>query len=80
MHAVSASRYRPVPQIIVSKVRESFRTCGHLSLRKLHVTVKARTVMLHGNVPSYYLKQLAQTVAGAVEGVTHVVNNTIVCR
>lgn len=32
------------------------------------------TAVLRGRVPSYYLKQIAQTVAGDVDGVERVVN------
>jgi osmotically-inducible protein OsmY len=31
-------------------------------------------VYLHGCLPSYYLKQLAQELANRVEGVHHVIN------
>jgi osmotically-inducible protein OsmY len=37
-------------------------------------------VVLHGCVPSYYLKQIAQTVVGQVEGVRRIDNQIQVVR
>jgi osmotically-inducible protein OsmY len=65
---------------IAHKVMGHLQNCGHESLRRLQVTESARTVTLQGSVPSYYLKQLAQSTALSVEGVARVVNETVVSR
>lgn len=41
---------------------------GHRVLRGITVSVRDRSVILRGRVPSYYLKQLAQSVVLAAPG------------
>lgn len=65
---------------IAGKVRGSLQNSGHLALKSLQVSAELRTITLRGCVPTYYLKQVAQTVAKGVEGVTTVINNTVVAR
>jgi osmotically-inducible protein OsmY len=64
--------------VIAGRVAGSLHASGHSALRKVKVSATARTITLQGNVPSYYLKQLAQTVAKRVDGVATVVNDTVV--
>ena len=56
-------------------VERALRATGYGSLRGIEVTVHARLVILDGRVPSYYLKQVAQTSALAVPGVRRVRND-----
>jgi osmotically-inducible protein OsmY len=56
-------------------VERALRATGYGSLRGIEVTVHARLVILDGRVPSYYLKQVAQTTALAVPGVRQVRND-----
>jgi osmotically-inducible protein OsmY len=63
---------------IAGRVKGSLHASGHSALRKVQVLASARTITLQGSVPSYYLKQLAQTVAKRVDGVATVVNDTVV--
>lgn len=63
---------------MAGKVRGSLSNSGHLALKQLEVSAEWRTITLSGRVPTYYLKQVAQTVAKSVEGVTTVINDTVV--
>lgn len=65
---------------IANQVAGVLRACGYSSLTKLHVTSNSRAVILYGTVPSYYLKQQAQTLAMTVNGVSRVINHTVVSR
>jgi osmotically-inducible protein OsmY len=56
------------------------RATRHGSLREIGVTVCAGKVMLEGQVPSYYAKQLAQAAAAAVSGIHDVCNDLTVGR
>ena len=51
------------------EVEARFRRAGYLALRDVACDVRAGTVRLQGHLPTYYLKQVAQQVAGEVEGV-----------
>lgn len=51
---------------------------GHRVLRGIAVTVRDRLVILRGHVPSYYLKQLAQSVVLAVPGTVELRNELLV--
>ena len=56
------------------EVEARFRRAGYLALRDVACDVRAGTVRLQGHLPTYYLKQVAQQVAGEVEGVRAVLN------
>ena len=52
------------------------QSSGYTSLRRLRCEVTDGVVFVHGNVPSYYLKQMAQTLIkrlGSVQRVTNLV-------
>jgi len=51
---------------------------GHRILREVVVSVRNRLVILSGRVPSYYLKQLAQSAAMSAPGVRGVRNELTV--
>ena len=61
-------------QHIEEQVYERLQKNSYLALRYLKCTCEDGVVTIQGRVPSYYLKQLAQTVVGQVEGVEKVVN------
>jgi osmotically-inducible protein OsmY len=50
------------------------RRSSYLALRDVSCVVSGRLVYLHGHLPTYYLKQVAQELAGAVGGVRRVIN------
>lgn len=63
---------------LASKVSQRLHGTGHLRLRNVKVEEDAGRVTLKGRVPSYYLKQLAQTVAVSVGGVGQIRNELTV--
>ena len=64
---------------VVLAVQRRLMQAGRPELRRVRVTAGPEGVRLQGRVPSYYLKQLAQASALAVEGVTAVRNELAVC-
>jgi hypothetical protein len=70
-----------LPAISIDRlVEERLRRSGYLALRDVRCVTQGDSQYLHGGVPSYFLKQLAQEVAGEVEGVRKVVNRIEVLR
>jgi osmotically-inducible protein OsmY len=65
---------------LAERVERALRATGYGPLRGIEVTVHARLVILAGRVPSYYLKQVAQTTALSVTGAQQVHNNLEVGR
>lgn len=61
---------------LAERVEHALCATGYGPLRSVEVTVLDRLVVLGGQVPSYYLKQVAQTAALAVPG-THQVRNDL---
>lgn len=57
-----------------SDVRSEPATSGYPGLRRVHCECYEGIVVLSGTVPSYFLKQVAQTLVGALEGVMHIEN------
>ncbi len=60
--------------IILTTVRELLRNNPYLSLRKIDCEYSGGRLTLRGRVPSYFLKQLAQSTVARAEGVERVVN------
>ena len=60
---------------LAERVQRALRATGYLPLRGIDVIVQARLVILAGRVPSYYLKQVAQTTVLAVPEVRQVRND-----
>jgi osmotically-inducible protein OsmY len=65
---------------LTERVESALRATGYGALRSIEVTVHSRLVILRGHVPTYYLKQVAQTAALAVPGEHHVRNDVTVAR
>jgi osmotically-inducible protein OsmY len=59
---------------IAGATEARLRASGYLALRDVSCIARDGVAHLHGCVPSYYLKQIAQEIAAAVEGVRLVVN------
>ena len=76
-YGVDAATYRASN---VDLVERTLRATGYGPLRGIAVTVHARLVILSGRVPSYYLKQVAQTTALAIPGTRHLRNDVDVVR
>jgi osmotically-inducible protein OsmY len=56
------------------EAEERFRESSYLAVRTISCTVGDGVIHLHGSLPSYYLKQVAQELASSVEGVRQVIN------
>jgi osmotically-inducible protein OsmY len=65
---------------LAEHVERALCATGYTPLRDIAVMVHARLVILGGRVPSYYLKQVAQTTALAVPGACQVRNDLHVSR
>jgi osmotically-inducible protein OsmY len=53
---------------LVDAVRTALQETGRGWLRRIVVSVEAEAIVLRGTVPSFYLKQMAQTIAMGVSG------------
>ncbi|MBI3864048.1 MAG: BON domain-containing protein [Planctomycetia bacterium] len=60
---------------LAEQVELALRATGYPPLRNIHVAAFASGVQLHGTVPTYHLKQLAQAAALGVAGIRTVVND-----
>ena len=66
--------------VLAEHIASELRATGYLHLHDLQITARCGVVVLRGRVPSYYLKQLAQTTAMAVSDVRDLKNEiTVVC-
>lgn len=61
---------------IRTHVLDAFRASGYYSLTRIECEIKDGIAWLSGTVPSFYLKQLAQSLAARQAGVLRVVNHT----
>jgi hypothetical protein len=61
-----------------AEAEERLRRSGYLALRDVTCDASAGQVSLGGRLPSYYLKQLAQSIIGDIVGVTSVHNEIVV--
>lgn len=59
---------------VQKNIRDAFRQSGYHELRDVSVCVFGEGVRIEGNVRTYYLKQVAQTVAMSVHGVERIDN------
>ena len=57
-----------------ARLREELRATGYVALATIECEVVYGEVILHGVVPTYYLKQLAQTIVLNQPDVTRVQN------
>jgi osmotically-inducible protein OsmY len=62
------------------RVELALRATGYLPLRGVEVSIDGQRAILTGRVPSYYLKQIAQTAALSVPGVLDLRNDVQVIR
>lgn len=69
-HKTTSHFTNTLPERVECALKRSPQLCGY----DVACEECGDAVVLSGNVPSYYLKQVAQTVAGSVEGVHRVVN------
>lgn len=60
---------------LADSVEQALRKTGHFPLRAVKVFISGRLVILQGRVPTYYLKQVAQTAALGIPGVEMLCND-----
>jgi osmotically-inducible protein OsmY len=65
---------------VCRKVRQRFEECPYRALRRLSASCEFGVLTLHGSVGTYYMKQLAQSIAQQVDGVHSIVNQVEVVR
>ena len=63
---------------IYQLVQQQFQNGGHSRLRALDVQEEESEVVLTGRVPTFYLKQMAQSLARPVVGSKRLINRIIV--
>ncbi len=63
---------------LAERVERALHGTGYGPLRNVRAAVLARVVTLVGRVPSYHLKQVAQTAALAVPGIWRIQNDVAV--
>lgn len=64
--------------VLCNLLQERFRDSGHPTLSRLSVAAQSDEIVLSGQVPTFYLKQLAQTIAVQVCGPHRISNQTTV--
>lgn len=63
-----------VTQRVVHQAEHRLGTSSHLFLRHIACRLEGDTILLEGKVPSFYLKQTAQSLLQSLDGVERVVN------
>jgi hypothetical protein len=64
---------------IVNRARSHLQTSSHFSLRGVVCDYRGGALRLRGHVPSYYLKQVAQSLLTSISGEYPVQNELVVC-
>lgn len=59
---------------LVIRVDSVIRNCGRPEMRRVSIQAENGCVILRGEVATYYAKQVAQTLAQAVDGVSSIRN------
>jgi osmotically-inducible protein OsmY len=60
--------------MVVEEVRSRLQGMAYHALKQIVCEYRDGTLVLRGRLPSYYLKQVAQTAVARVAGVERVVN------
>jgi hypothetical protein len=60
--------------LVLRELRQLLSASPYFALRLVHCSCDDKSIVLSGRVPSYYLKQLAQTLAGQVDGAKSIDN------
>ena len=59
---------------IIAVAKDRILHQPHLSVQRIWCEFNGRQLYLRGQVPSFYLKQLAQTAVSGLDGVSQVIN------
>lgn len=60
-------------------IRDALSHSGYRELRSLDLESDGKAITISGRVPTYYLKQLVQSIALAAPGIRQVNNDVRVC-
>jgi osmotically-inducible protein OsmY len=60
---------------LAERIERALRATGYSALRDIKITVHIQVVILEGRVPSFHMKQIAQSLAQSVPGTTRVQND-----
>ena len=60
--------------LVATTARDRILQQPHLAVQRIWCEFNEQTLFLYGQVPSFYLKQLAQTAVAGLDGVDQVVN------
>lgn len=64
--------YRPITR----RIQRALQNCCYASVQQIECECRGDIIHLHGRLPSFYLKQIAQTVAAQhAEGAMAIVNS-----
>lgn len=63
-----------VTQRVVHQAEDCLGASSHLFLRHIECRLEGDAILLEGKVPSFYLKQTAQSLLQSLDGVGRVVN------
>jgi hypothetical protein len=55
-------------------IQDRFHRCPYLPLRNIECRLDDGILLLRGRVPTFYLKQLAQTIGHSLNGIRRVIN------
>jgi osmotically-inducible protein OsmY len=80
MFSMTCRESDPLQQTLKSRVQQSIRCSQNPSFRELAVNEENGAIILSGQLPSYYLKQMVQTIACSVDGVRRLENRVEVVR
>lgn len=80
MNSQSPTPISPPPNslAILEAAQRALSDSGYPALRVIDVTAHQEVVLLRGHVPSYYLKQAAQTAVLSVAGIRDIHNQLVV--
>jgi osmotically-inducible protein OsmY len=70
-----AERIAALDRLIVDNVQRALRASGYGQLLKLKAFCEHGRVTLQGCVPTYYLKQVAQSVLRSIDGIRDIDND-----
>lgn len=62
------------PQVAQAAIQDALHLAGYGELRRVQVECDCDAVTISGRVPTYYLKQLAQSIALDVPGIGQIRN------
>jgi len=79
-HSDASTRSEGTDFFLPGEVERALRSKGYPGLRGIEISVHYGVAFLRGHVPSFHLKQVAQTAARSVFGVREVRNElNVVC-